>query len=696
MSPRIRTRSTGWPATESLRGTGVWVGRGGRGRGPREGTDEQVDDLNGQGNDQEVFCPSHEMQKLKTELWNHVMVGAGHAAYTARFHELARLVPHLVTPESRNIKRYVHGLALQIYGMVAAIEPKTMQKAVQEGRENAGAWPKCTICNSYHAPRGPCRTCFNCNHPGHLAKDCRGVPRNMNHVNARNPPARHVISVGSGNQENQARGREFMLGAEEACQDLNIMTEGELVCRAMDCAALDWSKRGVCDVSSYNSARLIGCPLCLASGVFCAWCVSGLCLSVLVGFYCRALSSATNLLTDRTLCQKELDALCSTYNILANLRPKLPGPNDTIRNSPKGWIGLFIKKGHIPSDDVVDLNLVERLNEGRVAIRNYLEDCFFYCSSGAESNHYWQDSSCSSQSDQLDVGSWLDTTAMDEFVSSSVTPTLKREYHDESEAEATAAGLTHETMASTSIRHEAGTSSSALELCLRYEHEVKVREKFEKKFGKSAKTIQHIFELKATAAAEVEELAGLTTKNTELLGQVYGLESLHDGLRDQERHKSHTLRFCNSWFRIQRFRNTTFLLEGLVSHVPDLKVSYSILRVVEGESLAYVYERMTTIINVMDQNKVHPPPISVNTKFYNSLQPKWSKYVTLTHQKYNLMDADYDQLYDNLSQFELHGQVSKAKNAARNHDPLALVAYSNIHSSHSHASPSYSHSPQPY
>ncbi|GKF23950.1 reverse transcriptase domain-containing protein, partial [Tanacetum coccineum] len=47
------------------------------------------------------FCPSHEMQKLESELWNHVMVGAGHVAYTDRFHELARLVPHLVTPESR-------------------------------------------------------------------------------------------------------------------------------------------------------------------------------------------------------------------------------------------------------------------------------------------------------------------------------------------------------------------------------------------------------------------------------------------------------------------------------------------------------------------------------------------------------------------------------------------------------------------
>ncbi|GJR94268.1 putative reverse transcriptase domain-containing protein [Tanacetum coccineum] len=34
------------------------------------------------------------------EAANHAMVGAGHAAYTDRFHELARLVPHLVTPEA--------------------------------------------------------------------------------------------------------------------------------------------------------------------------------------------------------------------------------------------------------------------------------------------------------------------------------------------------------------------------------------------------------------------------------------------------------------------------------------------------------------------------------------------------------------------------------------------------------------------
>ncbi|GKD22685.1 hypothetical protein Tco_1224388 [Tanacetum coccineum] len=53
MPPRMRTRSAGRPAAESLGGgTGVPIGRGGRGRRPREGNDERVDDLNGQGNDQ--------------------------------------------------------------------------------------------------------------------------------------------------------------------------------------------------------------------------------------------------------------------------------------------------------------------------------------------------------------------------------------------------------------------------------------------------------------------------------------------------------------------------------------------------------------------------------------------------------------------------------------------------------------------
>ncbi|GKB95358.1 hypothetical protein Tco_0981495, partial [Tanacetum coccineum] len=67
----------------------------------------------------------------------------------------------------------------------------------------------------------------------------------------------------------------------------------------------------------------------------------------------------------------------------------------------------------------------------------------------------------------------------------------------------------------------------------------------------------------------------------------------------------------------------------------------------------------------------------------------------MTRQNYTFKTAEYDELYDHLSQFEPHDNASKAKKAVRNHDPLALVA-SYAYSSNSHASSSYSRSPQPY
>ncbi|GJW15638.1 reverse transcriptase domain-containing protein [Tanacetum coccineum] len=169
----------------------------------------------------EEFCLSNEMQKLETELWNHTMVEAGHAAYTDRFHELARLFPHLVTPKDKRIERYVYGLAPQIRGMVAATEPKTIQKEPSKdrnvrddnkrtrtgnafatttnpvARENTSTVPKSTTCNTHHLPGAPCRTCFNCNRPCHFAKDCRVVPRNVNPINARNLTVRVCYECGS-------------------------------------------------------------------------------------------------------------------------------------------------------------------------------------------------------------------------------------------------------------------------------------------------------------------------------------------------------------------------------------------------------------------------------------------------------------------------------------------------------------------
>ncbi|GJT87292.1 reverse transcriptase domain-containing protein [Tanacetum coccineum] len=331
MPPMMTIRSAGRPAAASRGGgTGGRAGRGGgrtRGRsgdqgdGRIDGQDGQVggqgsevnDGINGvpdlstiiahklqnllptivaQVGDQgmswedfktltrEEFCPSNEMQKLETELWNHAIIGAGHATYNDRFHKLARLVPHLVIPEGKRIKRYVYGLAPQIQGIVAATKPKTIQKAVQIagtlidealrngsikknhekrgkggepskdrnvrddnkrtrtgnafatitnplGRENTCTIPKCTICSTYHPSGAPCRTCFNCNRPGHFAKDYRVAPQNAQRPGVNNYNQVVAVNGGQGyrNQGNQERGKAFMLGAEEARQDPNIMTD---------------------------------------------------------------------------------------------------------------------------------------------------------------------------------------------------------------------------------------------------------------------------------------------------------------------------------------------------------------------------------------------------------------------------------------------------------------------------------------
>ncbi|GJV39722.1 reverse transcriptase domain-containing protein [Tanacetum coccineum] len=78
----------------------------------------------------EEFCSSNKMEKLESELWNHTMVGANHAGYTNWFHELAKLVPHLVTPESKRIGRYINGLPPQIRRMLRATQPTTIHSAI--------------------------------------------------------------------------------------------------------------------------------------------------------------------------------------------------------------------------------------------------------------------------------------------------------------------------------------------------------------------------------------------------------------------------------------------------------------------------------------------------------------------------------------------------------------------------------------
>ncbi|GKC11051.1 putative reverse transcriptase domain-containing protein [Tanacetum coccineum] len=256
----------------------------------------------------EEFCPSNEMEKLESEFWNHKMVGANHAGYTDRFHELAKLVPHLVTPESSRIKRYIAGLAPEIQGMLRATQPTTIQsailragiltdeavscgtltkgnekrKGVEEsskhgnGRnddkrskvskgfmaattyrnEYAGHIPKYVKCLAHHSKDRPCLVCFNCQKPGHIARNCHSPIKQVAPINAvrggyeprtcyecgsrehyRNTCPKLNLAPGqvgnrltiegnrnSRNNRNQVKGRAFNVNAVGALQDPNVVT----------------------------------------------------------------------------------------------------------------------------------------------------------------------------------------------------------------------------------------------------------------------------------------------------------------------------------------------------------------------------------------------------------------------------------------------------------------------------------------
>ncbi|GKB10567.1 putative nucleotidyltransferase, ribonuclease H [Tanacetum coccineum] len=164
----------------------------------------------------EEFCPVNEMQKLETGFWNHAMVGAGHVAYTDRFHKLARIVA-ATDPETIQ-------MVVQKVGTLTdeAVRNGSLKKN-HEKRENSGEpnrdrnvrdenkrtrivnafstttnpvrreyngiIPKCVRCNLHYPPEIPCRAFFNYGRPRHMAKDYRVAPRMVNPVNAGNPTA---------------------------------------------------------------------------------------------------------------------------------------------------------------------------------------------------------------------------------------------------------------------------------------------------------------------------------------------------------------------------------------------------------------------------------------------------------------------------------------------------------------------------
>ncbi|GKC60145.1 hypothetical protein Tco_1087743 [Tanacetum coccineum] len=132
------------------------------------------------------------------------------------------------------------------------------------------------------------------------------------------------------------------------------------------------------------------------------------------------------------------------------------------------------------------------------------------------------------------------------------------------------------------------------------------------------------------------------------------------------------------WERIKR------LMFGfdITSHVRHSRFmdEFDKFVVKEGESLESVYERLTTLVNIIDRNNVRPIPVSINTKFLNCLQLEWSKYVTMVHHNQtSAISPFYDDPYMKVMQAynatsnELTIPPSRAPIAPPTVLPLSLV-----------------------
>nr|GEV22259.1 putative reverse transcriptase domain-containing protein [Tanacetum cinerariifolium] len=143
-------------------------------------------------------------------------------AYTDRFHELARLVPHLVTPETKRKERYIYVLSLQIRRMVAATKQPIIHNDILKARVLTDEAVRNGSLKKNGGKRG------GGGEPRNFAKDFRAGPKKNRALGQGGYHQNQALAIKGGqgrrNNDNSTPGRAFVMRVEEGCQDPNIMT----------------------------------------------------------------------------------------------------------------------------------------------------------------------------------------------------------------------------------------------------------------------------------------------------------------------------------------------------------------------------------------------------------------------------------------------------------------------------------------
>ncbi|GJU25785.1 integrase, catalytic region, zinc finger, CCHC-type containing protein [Tanacetum coccineum] len=127
------------------------------------------------------------------------------------------------------------------------------------------------------------------------------------------------------------------------------------------------------------------------------------------------------------------------------------------------------------------------------------------------------------------------------------------------------------------------------------------------------------------------------------------------------------------WKRVERLMRGT--IQNKVDRETRFTNEFDQFVAEPGEALVSVYNHFAQLMNDLERNDMHFPIVTINTKFLNSLQPEWLKYVTQVRLAKRLTVDTFDDLFDYLQQFEKLVNVSRAKKLEKSHDPLAFVAH---------------------
>ncbi|GJS07830.1 hypothetical protein Tco_0364626 [Tanacetum coccineum] len=127
------------------------------------------------------------------------------------------------------------------------------------------------------------------------------------------------------------------------------------------------------------------------------------------------------------------------------------------------------------------------------------------------------------------------------------------------------------------------------------------------------------------------------------------------------------------WKRVERLMRGT--IQNKVDRETHFTNKFDQFVAEPGEALVSVYNRFAQLMNDLERNNMNFPTVTINTKFLNSLQPEWLKYVTQVRLAKRLTVDSFDDLFYYLQQFEKLVNTSRAKKLENSHDPLALVAH---------------------